>query len=142
VDSNGSAMKKKITICSLICILVLTGCAGLNKESNTENGPDVVSSISTNQDQMLTIVANQNKIMDKEAFAKELIQRCLDNDFHTIKFCFEEGYPTSLDMNVYLWKEDIHEKDPVMKVSYKPKEWNKGYDIKNNPEQFELVITE
>lgn len=135
-------MKKKIIICSLICILFLTGCAGFYKVKHRENVPDAVSSISTNQDQMLTIVANQNKIVDKKSFAEELIQRCLDNDFHTIKFSFEDGYPTSLDMNVYLWKEDIHEKDPVMKVSYKPKEWNKEYDIKNNPEQFELVITE
>lgn len=75
--------------------------------------PDVVGSMKMNRDEMLTVVANQDKIEDKEAFARLLIQMRKDNSFDSIKFSVDEGYPTSLDMNVYAWKEDIGEKDPI-----------------------------
>lgn len=102
--------------------------------------PDVVSSMKMNRDEMLTVVANQDKIEDKEAFAWLLLQMCKDNSFESIKFSMDEGYPTSLDMNVYAWKEDIGEKDPIMTVEYKPEEWNVEYDIVNSPEQFHLYV--
>ncbi|MCB5474294.1 hypothetical protein LIQ13_06040 [Blautia luti] len=102
--------------------------------------PDVVSSMKMNRDEMLTVVANQDKIEDKEAFAWLLLQMCKDNSFESIKFSMDEGYPTSLDMNVYAWKEDIGEKDPIMTVEYKPEEGNVEYDIVNAPEQFHLYV--
>ena len=102
--------------------------------------PDVVSSMKMNRDEMLTVVANQDKIEDKEAFAWLLLQMCKDNSFESIKFSMDEGYPTSLDMNVYAWKEDIGEKDPIMTVEYKPEEWNVEYDIVNSQEQFHLYV--
>ena len=30
-----------------------------------------------------------------------------DDSFHSTKFSTDRGYATSLDMNIYLWKEDI-----------------------------------
>ena len=54
--------------------------------------PDVVSSISMNRDQYLTVVANRNRIEDKEEFAKLLVKMCRENSFHTIKFSTDRGY--------------------------------------------------
>lgn len=102
--------------------------------------PDVVSSMKMNRDEMLTVVANQDKIEDKESFAWLLLQMYKDNSFESMKFSVDEGYPTSLDMNVYVRKEDIGEKDPIMTVEYKPEEWNAEYDIVNTPEQFHLYV--
>lgn len=93
--------------------------------------PDVVGSMKMNRDEMLTVVANQDKIEDKEAFARLLLQMYKENSFESMKFSEDEGYPTSLDMNVYTRKEDIGEKDPIMTVEYKPEEWNAEYDIVN-----------
>lgn len=102
--------------------------------------PDVVGSMKMNRNEMLTVVANQDKIEDKEAFARLLLQMYKENSFETMKFSVDEGYPTSLDMNVYARKEDIGEKDPIMTVEYKPEEWNAEYDIVNSPEQFHLYV--
>lgn len=102
--------------------------------------PDVVSSISMNRDQYLTVVANRDNIEDKEEFAKLLIKMCKENSFHTIKFSTDRGYATSVDMRVYLFQDKIEGHEPVMIVKYEPIEYGKGYDIVHNPDQFKLTI--
>lgn len=102
--------------------------------------PDVVSSISMNRDQYLTVVANRNRIEDKEEFAKLLVKMCKDNSFHTIKFSTDRGYTTEIHMQVYLCKEDIEDANVVMEINYVQREYNEKYDICNNPEEFELFV--
>ena len=100
----------------------------------------MISSIKTNRDEMLTVVANRDKIEDKEEFANLLIEKCKDNSFQSIKFSTDNGYATSLDISVYCWKDEIDGQDPVMVVEYKPVEWGKDYDIMHDPDKFELYI--
>ena len=95
--------KKRICI---VCVIMVFGImAGCFLEEKYENHipmePDVVSSISMNQDQYLTIVANRDKIEDKEEFAELLVKMCRENSFHTIKFSTDRGYATSVNMRVY-----------------------------------------
>ena len=56
------------------------------------------------------------------------------------KFSTDRGYATSLDMRVYLWRDEVEGHDPVMTVEYKPEEWNPEYDIINHPEEFMLYV--
>ncbi len=111
-----------------------------NSEEDVPMAPDVVSSISMNRDQYLTVVANRDNIEDKEEFAKLLIEMCKENSFHTIKFSTDRGYATSVDMRVYLFQDKIEGHEPVMIVKYEPIEYGKGYDIVHNPDQFKLTI--
>lgn len=119
----------------------MTGCL-FEKESKEEISmePDVVSSISMNRDQYLTVVANRNRIEDKEEFAKLLVKMCRENSFHTIKFSTDRGYATGIHMQVYLCEEDIEEAKVAMKIDYVQREYNEESDICNNPEKFELLI--
>lgn len=94
-------MKKKLLLICLFIILLLQGCRG----NHIPAEPDVVSSISMNRDQILTVVANCDEIENKEEFAWKLIEMCRENSFHTIKFSTDRGYATSIDMRVYLWKD-------------------------------------
>ena len=129
-------MKKKLFLLCLIALLFLQWCG----EKHTPAEPDVVSSISTNRDQYLTVVANRDKIEDKEAFAWELIEMCQENSFLTIKFSTDRGYATHIRMSVYLWKDEIEGHDAVMEIEYEPVEFNVDYDIMNNPDKFELYV--
>ena len=144
---------KKIYGMAIIVLLagMLMACDSKNIDSNEsvsimkENEhvpgePDVISSIRTNNDERLLIIANRDEIEDKIEFAKLLIKMCQENSFKTIKFSTDCGYATRLNMRVYLWRNEIEGNDPVMTVDFKPIEWNKGYDIVNNPEMFELYI--
>ena len=60
--------------------------------------------------------------------------------FHSTKFSTDRGYATSIDMNIYLWKEDIEDGESVMTAEYRPVEYGKDYDVVNNPDKFQLYI--
>lgn len=48
-------------------------------------------------------MANKLFILDKEEFAEQMIERCIDNDFREIKFSYDlTGYPDRIEITVYL----------------------------------------
>ena len=113
----------------------------MKSESGHKKGePDVVGTFSVNRDENITVVANRGHIGDKEAFARELLQMYKDDSFYSTKFSTDRGYATSLDMNIYLWKEDIEDGESVMTAEYRPVEYGKDYDVVNNPDKFQLYI--
>lgn len=134
--------KKCIWVLCVMAVLIITMEYFIkpNSEEDVPMAPDVVSSISMNRDQYLTVVANRDNIEDKEEFAKLLIEMCKENSFHTIKFSTDRGYATNVDMRVYLFQDKIEGHEPVMIVKYEPVEYGKGYDIVHNPDQFKLTI--
>lgn len=134
--------KKRICIvCVIIAFGIMSGYLFEKKsEEDIPMEPDVVSSSSVDRDQYLTVVANRDKIEDKEEFAELLVQMCRENSFQTIKFSTDRGYATSLNMRVYLWEDDIDGNDPVMVVEYKPAVYGKAYDIVHDPEHFNVFI--
>lgn len=71
---------------------------------------------------------------------KRILQMYKDDSFHSTKFSTDRGYATSLDMNIYLWKEDIEDGESVMTAEYRPVEYGKDYDVVNNPDKFQLYI--
>lgn len=108
------------------------------KEISMES--DVVSSISMNRGQYLTVVANRDRIEDKEEFAKLLVKMSRDNSFHKIKFSTDRGYATGIHMQVYLCEKDIEDANVVIEIDYIQRKYNEKYDICNNPEEFELHV--
>ena len=119
----------------------MAGCFLEEKyENHIPMEPDVVSSISMNQDQYLTIVANRDKIEDKEEFAELLVKMCRENSFHTIKFSTDREYATGIHMQVYLCDNDIEVAKMAMKIDYLQREYNENYDICYYPEKFVLYV--
>ena len=121
-------------------LALLVCCIGSGCSSKKEGEPDLLSSFSMNRDENLVVIANRNEIEDKDEFARLLVRMCKENSFQSIKFSTDRGYATSLDMRVYLWRDEVEGNDPVMTVEYKPDEWNPDYDIINNPEEFRLYV--
>lgn len=134
--------KKRICIVCVIMVFSIMMGYLFEKKSEVEISmePDVVSSISMNRDQYLTVVANRDRIEDKEEFAKLLVKMCTENSFHTIKFSTDRGYATGIHMQVYLCEENIEDANIVMKIDYVQREYNENYDICDNPEKFELHV--
>ena len=110
--------KALVIDCVKMGIMVFSIMTGylFEKESKEEISmePDVVSSISMNRDQYLTVVA--------------------------IKFSTDRGYATEIHMQVYLCEEDIEDANVVMETDYVQREYNENYDICDNPEKFELHV--
>ena len=111
-----------------------------NSGIKKENQPDLLSSFRINRNENLVVIANRSVIDDKEEFARQLVRMCKENSFKSIKFFTDRGYATSLDMSVYLWRDEVKDQEPVMIVEYKPNEWNQEYGIVNNPEEFRLYV--
>lgn len=134
--------KKRICIVCVIVIFAITTGYLFEKKSKEEISmePDVVSSISMNRDQYLTVVANRDRIEDKEEFAKLLVKMCRENSFHTIKFSTDREYATGIHMQVYLCDNDIEVEKMAMKIDYLQREYNENYDICYYPEKFVLYV--
>ena len=134
--------EKRICIVCVIMIFVIMTGHHFEKKSEEEISmePDVVSSISMNRDQYLTVVANRYRIEDKEEFAKLLVKMCRENAFHSIKFSTDRGYATGIHMQVYLCEEDIEDANVAMKIDYIQRKYNEKYDICNHLEKFELFV--
>ena len=138
--------RKKLFLCILgIWGIVLTSCG--TKEDTQEQEelsgiPDVANSFVSNNDYHLTVVANSDKIEDKEEFARTVVHMCQDNSFRSVKFSTDiRGYPTELNISVFLSRKDVEErKEPVCKIEFKTDDFSKGYNIKDNPDKFHLFI--
>lgn len=130
-------MKIVKRLCVFLCFFMLSGCCS---NGHKESEPDVVSSFSMNLDEHLIVVANRKKIENTKDFAEGLVEKCRKNSFKSTIFSTDYGYPTSLKMDVYLWKEDIGNSDPIMKIEYLPKKYATDVNIKNDPEKFDLFI--
>lgn len=129
--------KKECTIlCLILIIIMLPGCIQRYKEGE----PDVISSIKMNQDEIMIVTANRNKIENKVTFAALLIQKYKSNTYHSIKFSTDYGYATSLKFNVYLWENQIKGHDPEMIVEYKPIDGESKYDIVHDSEKYQMYI--
>lgn len=67
------------------------------------------------------IRVNLNKIVVAEAaedIAESIIQRVLDNGFHTVKFNFDRGYSNRLKVSVYKNKRSIESGDMLFSFIY------------------------
>jgi len=127
-------------------LILVSGCGVQKTEPDSKNTsmiPDCVVSNSSNADYSLTIIANRNEIEDKEAFAEQLIEQVKSNGFKRIMFSFEEtGYPTGLQMTVYLTEEDWQDQsvEPYMKITLRQESLVNDYNIVENYDKFKLEI--
>lgn len=103
--------------------------------------PDAVSSVSSDGYQYLKVVANSSRIDDEEAFARKVIQMCRENSFRTIRFSTDiNGYPSGLEITVYLNRKDLEKSSPVCEIDFRTEEYREDWDIKNNVKHFQLYL--
>lgn len=90
----------------------------------------------------ITIIAHKEQITDQESLANQLVERCIANNFHEIRFSYDlKGYPNGLHITVYV-NEDTYESGvAAFEIDYEQAEGEiYEYNIKDNPEKFELTI--
>ncbi len=139
---NWKMKRKKLVwyVLGILCIMIISY---RTKEDNQElkeySGiPDVVNSFTVGNDYNLTVVANSEKIEDKEEFARTVVHMCIDNSFHSVKFSTDiRGFPSNLDIDVYLNCED---NEPICKIEFTTNHFIEEYDIKNNTDKFHLYL--
>ena len=84
-------MKTYINYHVIITVLVvILSCSACSKKETGQ--PDVVCSMKNNRDEMLTVIANRDKIHDKDKFAEHLLQMYKDNAFDSMLLSVDMGY--------------------------------------------------
>lgn len=134
-------MKKKLITSScvllfILMIIYLQCCREVSVKGT------MTSAAENGYTENVVIIANKLWITDKKNFAEEMVQRCVDNDFHEVLFSYDvNGYPNKLNLTIY--KNDFMYK--LNKIEIKGNyEQSEGkiyeYNIKDNPEKFRLKI--
>lgn len=107
--------------------------------------PDVCHGVSPKPSnggrQYLKVVANSDRIDDKEAFARKVIQMCRENSFYSIRFSTDlNGYPSGLCITVYLSRKNLEKSRSVCEIEFRTKEYMEDCNIKDDVEKFHLYL--
>lgn len=137
--------KKWVLIYFLLILSVATVPSGMRKYERWREArsgiPDLVSDMSINNRHCLVMIVNESRIDNKERFAREAIHMCQENSFHSIRFSTDvNGYPSSLDITVYLKRKDVGEEPPVCKIRFCTDNFSMDYDIKHDADKFRLYL--
>ena len=124
----------------LILLIFLLRING-DKGRELSGVPDAVGSTLSGGTCSLTVTANAEQIGDRETFAREVIRMCRENAFRSLRLSTDMGgWPEELDIKVYLRREDIGEKEPVMRIRYKPADRDADISIQDDPDKYNLTI--
>lgn len=86
----------------------------------------------------ITIIANRLYIRDKEEFAEQMLQRCVDNSFREVMFSYDmNGYPNELNISVYMNPTMWKLKKRVFQIRYE-QDLEYQYDIRDGIDKFKV----
>lgn len=99
-------MKKRWFIYLIIGIIMITGgCLGYLQYGRDM---DVYGSYAMTADnyheERLTVVVNKLYVADQKACAEEIVKRCRENSFKSVRFSYDQSVPNALYMTVYASK--------------------------------------
>lgn len=131
---------------TFVCCSV--GCL-LHSEKNAQENCTEMDALSTysiscggKTIQNISVVTNA-EILDCTECTQEIIQHCIDNDFHTIQFSYDvHGYPVEVNARVYETEADWKNGNSIFSFSCLQESDTYEYNIVENLDKFEIVITE
>ena len=141
IKGGDLSMKKKIIAIVVVFIIL----AIYNCYLQFGRDIDVVNSFSLSSsnysEENINVVLNKLIVTEnKDDIAENIIQHVLDNNFHTIRFSFDNGYPHKLDVSVYKNERDLKKNHELFSFSYGQVNGEIGeYDISQS-DHMELEI--
>ena len=133
-------MKKRWFICLIIGIIMITGgCLGYLQFGRDM---DVYGSHAMTADnyheERLTVVVNKLYVADQKACAEEIVKRCRENSFKSMRFSYDQSIPNALYVTVYASKRQAERGKQMFSFSYLPQDSEGTYNIIDDSEEFIL----
>ena len=133
-------MKKRWFICLIIGIIMITGgCLGYLQFGRDM---DVYCSHAMTADnyheERLTVVVNKLYVADQKACAEEIVKRCRENSFKSVRFSYDQSIPNALYVTVYASKRQAERGKQMFSFSYLPQDSEGTYNIIDDSEEFIL----
>ena len=135
-------MKKRWFIYLIIGIIMITGgCLGYLQFGRDM---DVYGSYAMTADnyheERLTIVVNKLHVADQKACAEEIVKRCRENSFKSVRFSYDQSIPNELYVTVYASKRQAEKRKQMFSFSYLPEDSEGTYNIVNDSDKFMLKL--
>ena len=133
-------MKKRWFICLIIGIIMITGgCLGYLQFGRDM---DVYGSHAMTADnyheERLTVVVNKLYVADQKACAEEIVKRCRENSFKSVRFSYDQSIPNALYVTVYASKRQAERGKQMFSFSYLLQDSEGTYNIIDDSEEFIL----
>ena len=133
-------MKKRWFICLIIGIIMITGgCLGYLQFGRDM---DVYGSHAMTADnyheERLTVVVNKLYVADQKACAEEIVKRCRENSFKSVRFSYDQSIPNALYVTVYASKRQAERGKQMFSFSCLPQDSEGTYNIIDDSEEFIL----
>lgn len=125
---------KKIMVVLLIIMAVVLGVyscqSGEAKEMDCVNS--MINSYGNGCDARLSIILYQKDVENELEVANEIIKKCEENSFQTIKFSYDMRIPNELKVYVYCTHEDFDEGNEAFSFTY-------SHDGTGDPDEFNIL---
>ena len=132
-------MRKRWFISLIIGIIITGGCLGYLQFGRDM---DVYGSHAMTEDnyheERLTVVVNKLYGADQKVCAEEIVKRCRENSFKSVRFSYDQSIPNALYVTVYSSKRQAEKGIHMFSFSYLPEDGDGTYNIVNDSDKFML----
>lgn len=91
-------------------------------------------------EERLTVVVNKLYVEDQKACAEEIVKRCRENSFKSVRFSYDQSIPNALYVTVYSSKRQAEKGTQMFSFSYLPEDGDRTYNIVNDSDKFMLKL--
>lgn len=135
-------MKKRWLAGLIIGIIIIT--ASFFGYLQYARDMDVSSSHTTSFDnyteERLSVVVNKLYVADQKACAEEIVKRCRENSFKSVRFSYDQAIPNALYVTVYGSDWQVKHGNAIFSFSYLSDDVSGTYNIVNDPEKYILEL--
>ena len=125
----------------IIGIIITGGCLGYLQFGRDM---DVYNSHARTADnyheERLMVVVNKLYVVDQKICAEEIVKRCRENSFKSVRFSYDQSVPNALYVTVYASKRQAEKGKQMFSFSYLPEDSDETYNIVNDSDKFMLKL--
>lgn len=123
---------KKLLVVLLIIILVVLVVLFSQQKKEIDCVNSMTNTYGNGCDERISVILYRKEIENKMEVAEEIIQKCEENSFKTIKFSYDMRVPNEINVNVYLNDKDFENGDIAFSFNY-------SHDGTGDPDEFNIL---
>ena len=85
-------------------------------------------------------MVNKLYVEDQKVCAEEIVKRCRENSFKSVRFSYDQSVPNALYVTVYASKRQAEKGKQMFSFSYLPEDGDGTYNIVNDSDKFMLKL--
>ena len=134
-------MRKRWFISLIIGIIITGGCLGylqFGRDMDVYNSHAMTAD--NYHEERLMVVVNKLYVVDQKICAEEIVKRCRENSFKSVRFSYDQSIPNALYVTVYSSKRQAEKGIQMFSFSYLPEDGDGTYNIVNDSDKFMLKL--